>query len=172
MLTAARTGSTKALFSVGVAAFLALGATGCSAAIDGEHDTTIHFLVEPGASGAFNGWTNIVLDGDINSVGTANLWGVTLQVEQPSTATDLSFLSTLTGQAVTATASTTVITQDMFPRNQTTVSCNVEYLGDLHPLFESSDEIHLVWTGTINPDFTAWPSGGIWVQGDIRINVQ
>ena len=59
-------------------------------------------------------------------------------------------------------------------RDDTTVSLNVKYLGDLHPLFESSNEIHLVWTGTVNPAFTQWPAGGagIWVQGDIRINVQ
>jgi hypothetical protein len=171
MLTADRS-FTKATFSLGVAALLALGATGCSSVVDGEHDTTIHFLVEPASDGSFNGWTDITLDGDISSVGTTNLWGVTLQVEQPSTVPDLTFLSTLTGQAVTSTASTTVVTQDMFPRNQTTVSLDVDYLGDLHPLFESSNEIHLVWTGTTNPAFTAWPSGGIWVQGDIRINVQ
>jgi hypothetical protein len=173
MLTADRH-FTKAMFSLGVAAILALGATGCSAAIDGEHDTTIHFLVEPAPDGTFQGWTDITLDGDINSVGTTNLWGVTLQVEQPSTVPDLTFLSTLTGQAVVGSVSTTVVTQDSFPRNDTTVSLNVKYLGDLHPLFETSNEIHLVWTGTVNPAFTQWPAGGagIWVQGDIRINVQ
>ncbi len=162
------------MLSLGVAAVLALGVTGCSAAIDGEHDTTIHFLVVPAPDTSFNGWTDITLDGDINSVGTTNLWGVTLQVEQPSAVTDLTFLSTLTGQAVVGDVSTTVVTQDSFPRGQSTVSLNVEYLGDLHPLFESSNEIHLVWTGTVNPAFTGWPAGdtGIWVQGDIRINVQ
>jgi hypothetical protein len=175
MLTADRNNLLKAMFSLGVTAALALGATGCSSVIDGEHDTSITFLVEPAPGGtSFNGWTDIVVDGDISSVGTTNLWGVTLSVKSPSTVTDLSFLSTLTGQAVTPTASTTVATLDSFPRNQTTVSMNVVYLGDLHPLFESSDEIRIVWTGTTNPDFTGWPTDGtgIWLQGDVRINVQ
>ncbi len=124
------------------------------------------------ATGSFNGWTDITVDGDISSVGTTNLWGVTLQVEQPSTVTDLSFLSTLTGQAVTSTATTTVVTQDTFPRNTPTVSLNVKYLGDLHPLFESSDEIHLVWTGDHQPRLhgVAVRDGHLG-SGDIRINV-
>jgi hypothetical protein len=172
MLTADRSWFTKTVLSLGVAAIVAFGATGCGAAIDGEHDTSINFLVEPQSDGSFWGWTDITVGADINSVGTANLWGVTLSVEKPATVTDLTFFSTLTGQAVTPAATTTVATLDTFPRDQTTVSMNVVYLGDLHPLFESSNEIRLVWTGTVNPAFTAWPTGGIWVQGDVRINVQ
>jgi len=61
---------------------------------------------------------------------------------------------------------------DSFPSGQPPVSMHIDYLGDLHPLFETSSMIRINWTGTVNPAFTAWPSGGIWLQGDVIINIQ
>jgi len=165
----ARVSSSMALSALGL---LALGSAGCASVVSGNQDTTIHFLVEPKSDGSFFGWTEITVDGDINSVGVANLYGVSLGLEQPSTVSDLTFLSTLTGQAVTPTALTTVAHLDTFPRDQPTVSMHIDYLGDLHPLFESSTTIRINWTGTVNPAFTAWPTGGIWLQGDVTINIQ
>ena len=155
-------------------ALLALGATGCGSTLSGNQDTTVHFLVEPDLSTqTFNGWTQITVDGNINSVGVANLYGVELGLETPSaTVTDLSFLSTLTGQAADGTTLTTVAHLDSFPKGEPTVSLHVDYLGDLHPLFETSSMIRIDWTGTVNPAFTAWPTGGIWLQGTVVINIQ
>jgi hypothetical protein len=165
--------SLRAISSLGVTALLALGSlatTGCGA-IAGEHDQSIDFLVLPNASDhSFNGWTDITVGADVSSVGVTNLYGVTLAVKSPSTVTDLTFLSTLTGTA----AGTPVAHLDSFPRDQTTVSMHVDYLGDLRPLFENSNTIRIVWTGQANPAFTDWPAGntGIWVEGDVFVNIQ
>lgn len=152
---------------------LVLGSAGCGSTLSGEQDTTVHFLVEPKSDGTFFGWTEITVDGDINSVGVANLYGVTLGLQTPtSTLTDLTFLSTLTGQAVTPTTTTTVAHLDSFPPDESTVSLHIDYLGDLHPLFESSSTIRINWIGTVNPAFKAWPTGGIRLQGTVVINIQ
>jgi len=160
----------KPLVALGLTACLAL-TCGCSAAVSGEHDTTFHFLVAPGSDGNFTGWTEIHLSTDINSVGSATLWSVTLSVESPPQA-DLTFLSTLTGAAVVGTTDTTVATVSSFSPGEQTANMNIVYLGDLHPLFKDSQTIHIDWTGATNPRFTAWPTGGIWMQGDVTINVQ
>jgi hypothetical protein len=151
------------------AAALGLGGAGCAS---GEHDTTFHFLVVPAPDATFNGWTEITLGVDINSVGTTNLWGMTMGMKAPAPLPDLTFLSTLTGQAQTATGLTTVVTEDSFPKGAPSVEMTVAYFGDLHPLFEDAHTIRLNWSGATNPAFTDWPAGGIWMEGDVIINVQ
>jgi hypothetical protein len=155
---------------VAAAAALGLAGTGCAALIDGTHDVTMDFLVEP-AGGSFHGWTQVTLDQDINTVSSAVLDGVTLQVEKPAGIADLSFLASLTGTAVTPTARTAVVTQTDFPKGQQIVTLNLLYYGDLHPLFQDDHTIRIDWDGAIDPSFTAWPSGGIWVQGDVQIDL-
>jgi hypothetical protein len=172
MLTAPRTTRLRSLAALAATAALALSTAGCGAAIKGEHDAQFHFLVEPQSSGGtFWGWTEITLGGDINSVGTTNLWAVSLAVEKPPEA-DLSFLSTLTGQAVVGETRTTVVQGNTFPPGQSNVYLNVVYHDDLHPLFKDSTTIRIEWTGNTNPAFTKWPQGGIWIQGDVVVNVQ
>lgn len=175
MLVANRTEQDGAVFSLGVmaSALLALATSGCGAALSGEHDTTFKFNVERDpASDAFSAWTDITVGGNINSVGPTSLWQVTLALEMPSPVSDLSFLSTLEGQAVTPTATTTVAHLKTSTRGQQSVSLWIDYLGDLHPLFENTTTIHISWTGTTNPAFTAWPAGGIGLLGDVVINIQ
>ena len=152
------------------AAALGLGTAGCAS---GEHDTTFHFLVVPSPDATFNGWTEITLGVDINSVGTTNLWGMTMGMKAPAPVPDLTFLSTLKGQAQGASgALTTVVTEDAFPKGAPTVEMTIAYFGDLHPLFEDAHTIRLDWTGATNPAFTDWPAEGIWMEGDVIINVQ
>ena len=158
------------MFGLGVvcAAAFALSTSGCSSLLSGQHQQSFHFLVEPVPGGTtFQGWTNITVGEDINNFGTAELYGVTLSVESPANVTDLSFLSTLTAQAQGQTVATL---KSVAPGSQV-ASMHIDYLGDLHPLFESSTEIHIVWTGTTNPAFHAWPAGGIWVAGNLTINL-
>ncbi len=173
MLNSHPTSSLRASSTLVLAALLALGSAGCASSLSGEQDTTIHFLVEPDpGTQDFTGWTEITVDGNINSVGVANLYGVTLGLQEPSTVSDLSFLSTLVGKASTPSGLTQVTHLDAFPRGEPSVSMHIDYLGDLHPLFETSSTIRIDWSGTVNPDFTAWPAAGIWVQGDVIINIQ
>ena len=162
MLKAYGTGA----LSLVLTALLGLSSAGCGAVLDGQHDTTVHFLVEP-ASGAFAGWSDITVDGDISSVGTTTLWGISLSVESPPEA-DLSFLSTLVAQS----NATTMATLDSFPRGEQSALMNIAYFDDLHPFFNGTSTIRINWSGTINPAFNAWPSTGIWMQADVKINVQ
>jgi hypothetical protein len=172
MLEALRRGLGRAKFTLGVTA-IALFTGGCAS---GEHDATFHFLVLPlTGSVAFKGWTDITVGVDVSSVGTAVLYGVTLQVESPTTVADLSFLSTLTGAATdpnAAGAFTTLVTLDSFPPGETSADMQIDYPGDLRPLFDSTNTIRINWTGNTNPAFTAWPAGGIWVAGDVSIDVE
>jgi hypothetical protein len=170
MLDAFRKGSGRAMLRLGVAvaAVLGLSTGGCSAVESGEHEQHVSFLVVP-QGGTFSGWTDITLGEDIDQFGSAELWGVTLSVMTPPTVTDLSFFSTLTATA----KGTTVATQSEFPRGAPSVDLHLDYLGDLHPLFESQTEIRITWTGSLNPAFNAWPAdnAGIWVQGEVVINL-
>ncbi len=150
---------------------LGLGSSSCSAVLSGTHDTTFDFLVEPVPAGTFQGWTDITLSEDISSFGQAELYGVSLQVEKPPTVPDLTFMSTLTAYAVTAKGQTQMAHVEGFQRGETTVEMHIDYLGDLHPLFEDAHTIHIIWVGSANPAFTAWPTGGIWVSGDVTINL-
>jgi len=149
-------------------ALAGLGATGCTS---GEHDQSFTFLVAPATDGSFTGWTDIKLGVDISSIGPTQLWGVSLGMRPPAPVPDLTFLATLVGKAETSTAETQVVHLDSFPKGQTTVDLDIDYTGDLHPLFMTDNEIRIDWSGTTNPDFEAWPAGGIWMQGDIVINV-
>jgi len=148
---------------------LALSTSGCGSTLTGEQDTTIHVLAEPTSPGGTALWryTDIHVAGDINSVGPATLLAVTLALDEPSPVSDLSFLSTLQAQA----AGTTLATLTTPTRDEQSVSLHIDYFGDLHPLFESSTTIHIVWTGTLNPAVTV-PAAGVSLQGSIKINIQ
>ncbi len=100
------------------------------------------------------------------------LYGVTLKVEKPPTITDMSFMSSLTAYAVNASGEQTQVAHvESFDRGETSVQMHVDYFGDLHPLFKDAHTIHIIWVGSANPAFTAWPSDGIWVSGDVTINL-
>jgi hypothetical protein len=132
---------------------------------NGQHSTDMHFLVVP-SNGSFAGWSAVDLGFDVNSVGSAHLWGASLSVESPPEA-DLSFLSSVTGQA----NGTTLANLSSFSAGEQNAPMDITYYDDLKPLFESSSKIRIDWAGTLNPDFTAWPSGGIWVTANVTVNV-
>lgn len=166
----------KAMFTVGVvaAAAFSLSTSGCAALLTGDQDAQADFLVVPKSNGTFWGWTEITVGGDINSVGPANLEAITLQVEKPPGFDDLSFLASLQGEAVTASARTLVAKLDSFPRGEQAVTMDIAFQGDLHPLFKDQSTIRIEWTGSINPAFTGWPAdgSGIWVKADVKIFIQ
>jgi hypothetical protein len=162
MPTLTRTGTLTLAF----AALLGLASTGCGSVYNGQHSTSMHFLVEP-ANGTFAGWSAVDLGFDVSSVDSASLWGCSLAVENPPP-NDLSFLSSVTGES----NGTPLASLSSFPAGEPNASMNILYYGDLKPLFESSSKIQINWSGTLNPDFTAWPSGGIWVTANVTVNVQ
>jgi hypothetical protein len=152
------------------AAFVGLCGAGCAS---GQHDATFNVLVDPPAfGGPFTTGTVITLDADISSVGSATLYGLTLSTSPPSSLPDLSFLSTLQGQAENGSMLTTLVTQDSFPVGQPSVEMTIVYFGDLRPLFQSDGSIQINWSGTTNPAYKGFPAGGGWMLGDVTINAQ
>jgi hypothetical protein len=145
------------------AALLALSAAGCR----GDDDTSFELSVQPKTDGVFSFQTDLRFSGGVDAAGSKELVAMTLAVEEPGTVTSLSFLSTVEAQAVTPTAVTTVATLDSVPPGEPSASMHIDSLGELQPLFESSNTIRLYWTVTLDPAFTAWPAGGIPLRLEI-----
>lgn len=166
MLTAYRRG----LLPFVATALLALGSTGCNAVLKGTHDAPFHVTVAPMGGTSFFWWTKINVDGDLSSVGTTDLWAVTLAVDSPPEA-DLTFLSNIQGAAVKNGTLTPLAKADSFERGETTANMTILYFDDLHNVFDGST-ITINWTGATNPAFTAWPAEGITMSGNVTINVE
>ncbi|HRI65928.1 MAG TPA: hypothetical protein PK156_16890 [Polyangium sp.] len=150
--------------------FLALsltaGSFGCSSVVS-EYDVDANFTVSPKIDGTFFWWNEITLDNDVNSYGSAHLGFVRLDVKPP--AEDLTFLSAVTGEAVTSTERTKIVSQSPFPKGEPDVILDLAYTGDVRPFFEDGRKVRLEWTGQTNPKFLAWPPGGIEVAVKARL---
>ena len=154
-----------------VAAALSLGATGCTALISGENDTSIDVTVMKGGNGQFFNWNEITLEQSIDQVDSATLLALTLDAK--TSGADLSFLGPMTAEAVTPTKRTLVATLDATPPAGTKhTSMKVVYFDDLHPLFKDEHTIRIEWNGTLNPAYTAWPEGGIATEATIAIDIE
>jgi hypothetical protein len=154
------------------AAALAVSTSGCLALVSGTHSTDVTFPLDrkPGGN-SFWAWNEITVDQDINSVNSAKLIGVTLAIESPEGA-DFSFLSSITGEAVTPSGRTTVVKLDSIPPGEPSVALAILYLDDLHPLFKDQHTIRIEWTGATNPAFTNWPVGGYSIKATMQIDIE
>lgn len=153
------------------ASALALSPTGCFVLL-GEQDAETRFLVVPRSDLTFWGWSEITVGVDTSSVESATLLAVSIDVDQPPGTPDLSFLSTVKAEAVNDAGRTTIATKNEFPPEEHSVVMNIDYGGNLKPLFKNEDTIRIEWTGSVNPAFTAWPEGGFWIRVQIKINVE
>lgn len=145
---------------------LTVGSFGCTSVIS-EYDVDADFTISPKVDGTFFWWNEITLDGDVNSYGSARLGFVRLDVLPP--AEDLTFLSSVVGEAVTSTDRTTVVSQSPMPPGEPNVILDLKYTGDVRPFFEDGKKVRLEWTGKTNPKFLAWPPGGIKVAVKARL---
>jgi hypothetical protein len=146
--------------------------TSCGFLINGIHGTTFTFPVVPLPDNTFSGWTDLTLQEDISSVRSATLVAVTLSVGGPAGTPDLSFLESLTGSAVTAQATTLVVSRNGFPKGAPYVTLRNDYVGDLHPLFQDAHTIHIDWAGSLNASYPNWPPDGFEVQADVEIDIE
>lgn len=156
--------SRRASFFLALA--LAVGSFGCSSVIS-EYDVDADFTVSPKVDGTFFWWNEITLDSDVNSYGSARLGFVRLSVSPPGE--DLTFLSSVLGEAVTSTERTTVVSQSSMPAGEPDVILDLKYTGDVRPFFEDGRKVRLEWTGKTNPKFLAWPPGGLKVAVKARL---
>lgn len=153
-----------------VAAF-GLSTSGCLALISGIQDTTLEFPLEAKPNATFWAWNEIEVDQDISSINSATLVSVTLKVTAPA-GQNFSFLKSLKGEAVTPSGRTLVAKIDNVPPQEQALILDVEYTGDLHPLFRDQHTIRFEWTGATNPAFTEWPPGGFNIEAHIQINIE
>ena len=149
---------------------LALGAGGCAELV-GDFDAETKFTVPKSERESFFAWNEITLSQDVNSVDHAELQFVVLEVADPSVAPDLTFLRSLTGEAVTPTERTLVVRRDRLPKGDPSVPMDVVHDGDLRPFFLDGRKIRVEWKGTLDPSYP-YPEGGIEVRVAIRVNVE
>jgi len=148
---------------------LTAGSFGCSSVVS-EYDVDADFTVSPKVDGTFFWWNEIKLESDVNSYGSARLGFVRLDAAAP--AEDLTFLSSVYGEAVTGTGRTPIVAQDGFPKGEPNVVLDLLHKGDVRPFFEvveDGSKVHIEWSGSTNPSFLAWPPGGIKVAIKARL---
>jgi len=142
------------------------GTMGCGS-VASEYDVDADFTVTPKIDGAFFWWNEITLDSDVNSYGAAKLGFVRLDVQPP--AEDLTFIHDILGEAVTSTARTPLVQKKSMPKGEPNVVLDVLHEGDVRPFFEDGKKVRVEWTGSTDPNFLAWPPGGIQVAVKVRL---
>jgi len=149
-----------------VGAAMAMGTFGCSSVVS-EHDVDANFTVTPAIDGTFFWWNEVTLDSDVNAYGAAHLGFVRVSVAPP--AEDLTFLDEVLGEAVTSTGRTPLVSKTDIPPKEPDVILDVLHEGDVRPFFEDGKKVRVEWTGRTNPNFLAWPPGGIDVSVKVRL---
>ncbi|NUQ75237.1 MAG: hypothetical protein HUU21_16930 [Polyangiaceae bacterium] len=149
---------------------LALASTGCTSIV-GEQSAETKFLVGSAGDGSFFGWSEITIEQDANSVDGAKLNAVTIEPLEGSSATDLTFVQSVVGEAVTSKARTTVVEQLSMPPGERLVSMNVVHTGDLRGFFEDGHTIRVEWSGKTNPSYP-WPPEGIWIRVRVFVEIE
>jgi hypothetical protein len=158
-----RRGARWALF---VGAAMAMGTFGCSS-VTSEYDVDANFTVTPKIDGSFFWWNEVTLESDVSSYGAARLGFVRVSVAPP--AEDLTFLDEILGEAVTSTGRTPLVSKTDIPAKEADVILDVLHDGDVAPFFEDGKKVRVEWTGRTNPNFLAWPPGGIDVSVKVRL---
>jgi hypothetical protein len=152
--------------AVALASFASLGC----ASIAGEQSAETKFLVSPKGDGSFFGWSEITIEQDANSVNKATLNAVTVEPRDEGAASDMTFIKSVVGEAVTTKARTKVVEQTSMPPGERLISMDVVYTDDLRGFFEDGHTIRVEWTGQTNLAYPSWPEEGIWIT--VRVFVQ
>jgi hypothetical protein len=146
-----------------------LALTGC-ASIAGEQSAETTFPVIPRGDGSFEGWNEITIEQDVNSVNKATLNAVTVEPRDEGGASDMTFIKSVIGEAVTSTTRTKLVEQTSMPPGERLISMDVAYTDDLREFFEDGHTIRVEWKGQTNLAYPSWPEEGIWVT--VRVFVQ
>lgn len=153
--------------------FLALAQAGCASLVAGDHEAETKFLLGPGGDGSFFGWSEITLDQDANSADRAVIFAVTLELMNPGETGDLTFIKSLSGEAVTPEKRTLVVQRQSFTPGETLAELDVLYKDDIRPFFPDGHTIRIEWSGQTNPAFDAWPEeGGFWIRVKVGVTIE
>lgn len=157
-------------------AIAALSLSGCNL-VSGPHDAETTFLVAPGASGKFFGWSEITISQDATQVKGASLQFARLELPEDSPADDLTFLQNILAELVIVDdagnrlESTPAAKKDQMPEGEGSVLLDRIYDGDLRHWFADGHTIRIEWTGEKNPSVQI-PEGGLWVDVRVRVLVE
>jgi hypothetical protein len=145
----------------------AAGLGGCRA-LAGEETIEAHVVVKRNESGNFAGWSEYKLGEPAAEDEGALLKKVLLRA--PEGVTDLRFITSLLGEAVTPTERTPLVSGSGFPANDTMAALEVLYDDDLRPFFPDGQKIRIEWSGTIDLAYP-FPEEGIRVDALITVEV-
>jgi hypothetical protein len=149
---------------------LALASMGCASLV-GEQTAETKFLVKPKSDTTFWGWSEITIEEDASSVNRATLKAVTVEPMEGSAATDMSFLQTVAGEAVTSKERKKLVEEAKVPADERLVALDVLYKDDLRPFFEDGHTVRVEWLGQTNPAY-AWPEEGVWIKVRIVVEIE
>jgi len=146
---------------------IAGASSGCRA-LAGEETIEAHLVIKRNDSGTFFGWSEYKLDSPAAPDEGALLKRVLLRA--PEGIGDLTFITSLLGEAVTPTERTPIVQGADFPQNDTMASLEVLYDDDLRPFFPDGQKIRIEWSGTIDTAYP-YPDAGIEVTALITVEV-
>lgn len=145
-----------------------VAALGGCRALAGEETIEAHVVVKKNDSGTFAGWSEYKLDSPAAEDEGAILKRVLLRA--PDGIPDLTFITSLLGEAVTPTERTPIVQGSEFPQNDTMAALEVLYDDDLRPFFPDGQKIRIEWSGTIDLAYP-FPAEGIKVDALITVEV-
>ncbi|MBL8740560.1 MAG: hypothetical protein JNK04_05690, partial [Myxococcales bacterium] len=143
------------------------GLVGCRA-LAGEETIEAHVVVKRTDSGTFAGWSEYKLDSPAAEDEGAILKRVLLRA--PEGVPDLTFITSLLGEAVTPTERTPIVSGSSFPKDDTMAALDVLYEDDLRPFFPDGQKIRIEWSGTVDLAYP-FPPEGIKVDALITVEV-
>jgi hypothetical protein len=144
---------------VGVVAVLLLG---CGGKVEGQDGAEFEFTVKNQPSGAFSFESIINVEQDVSGAPFSVLVSVTLEVESPQGET-LAFIEEVQADAVVSGKHTELVTLDSEGARGSSASMDIQYKGDLRPMFPDGHTIDVAWNGRIDPRFGPLPADGIKV---------
>jgi len=142
---------------------------GCTE-ISGEHQIDTYFILKPGASGAFSGWTEIQLEQAApNAVATLKRASITA----PMGLDDLTFLTNILGQVRDPASGGLIplVSQTKFPKNDTIGLFDILYHDDIRPFFKDDTVFRVEWSGMVDTTGLTLPAEGARVDILVTVDV-
>jgi hypothetical protein len=163
-----------AVASRGAAGALALGPlasiAGC-ASIAGEQSVDAFVVVQP-LNGSFGGWTEISLDSPAGADDSATLVRVVLKAPVTTGFEDLSFITSLTGNAKDPAGGPPVplVRGSNFTKGDSLGIMEVLYKDNLRPLFKDGLTIRIDWLGEVDTNLH-YPTNGVHIDATVTVDV-
>lgn len=151
---------------------LVLGSFGCADLVAGKHEQEARFTVGPAGDKSYAGWSEITISEDVNQAGRSTVFAATMELEDPTSATDMTFIQDILGEAVVGDERTLMVTKSPVPANTMPVPFDIVHKEDIRPFFRDGHTIRIEWEGQTNPNYTAWPQDGIGVKVKIGVEIE